>query len=148
MPITLNDVKPISLCITTEELLDTKRFLLNFCDGLIARSKDNRLIEDLTAIKRELNSFRTQPRFFNGYKTIITNNIDKILALVTSRYYKNSPKKVERIAMDGKDIIKKILRKNNFEEMLGLESEFKSKITLPIYQLFIDDMKRSNIQVI
>ncbi len=111
MPITLNDVKPISLCITTEELLDSKRFLYNFCDTLIMRGKDNRLREDLECVKKEMNDFRTQLRFLNGYRTVIINNIDKIMALIDSRYYKIDPVKVDRIKMDGKDLIKKILNR-------------------------------------
>jgi hypothetical protein len=148
MPITLNDVKPISLCITTEELLDSKRFLYNFCDTLILRGKDNRLKEDLKSVKKEMNDFRTQLRFLNGYRTVIINNIDKILALINSRYYKTDPVKIDRIAMDGKDIIKKILNVENFEGLIALEPEFKGKITLPIYQFFINEMKKSNIEVI
>jgi len=148
MPLTLHDIKPIGLCITTQELFDTKRFLLNYCDGLIIRGKDVHLKDDLTRFKRELNAFRTQRKFFDGYKAIIVSNIDKILGLVTSRYSKSEPNKVERITMDGKNLIKKILITDNFEKILGMEGEFKSKITLPIYQLFINDLKKSKIQVI
>jgi len=31
MPLTMHDIKPIGLCITTQELFDTKKFLLNYC---------------------------------------------------------------------------------------------------------------------
>jgi hypothetical protein len=50
--------------------------------------------------------------------------------------------------MNSKDLIKKILETNNFEEILDLEVEFKSKIVLPIYELFINDLKRSKINII
>jgi len=114
--LTLNDIKPIGLCITTQELFDTKRFLYNYCDGLILRSKDSNLVNDLTAFKRELNSLRTQIKYLAGFKAIVTSNIDKI--------------------------------PNNFEDILAMENEFKSKITLPVYELFIKSLKRSKINII
>jgi len=146
--LTLNDIKPIGLCITTQELFDTKRFLYNYCDGLILRSKDTNLVNDLTAFKRELNSMRTQIKYLAGFKAIVTSNIDKILGIATSRYSRDEPKMVERLVMNGKSMIKKILMANNFEDILAMEGEFKSKITLPVYELFIKSLKRSKIDVI
>lgn len=148
MALTLNDIKPIGLCITTQELFDTKRFLYNYCDGLILRSKDANLVNDLTTFKRELNSLRTQIKYLSGYKAIITSNIDKILGIATSRYSKDEPRMVEQLVMNGKNMIKKILAANNFEDILAMEGEFKSKITLPVYELFIKSLKRSKINVI
>jgi hypothetical protein len=148
MALTLNDIKPIGLCITTQELFDTKRFLYNYCDGLIIRSKDDQLVNELTVFKRDLNTFRTQLKFLNGYKAIITSNIDKILGIATSRYSKDEPKMVEQLVMNGKDIIKKTLRTNSFEDILAMENEFKSKVTLPVYELFIKSLKKSDINVI
>jgi len=148
MPITLNDIKPIGLCITTQELFDTKKFLLNYCDSLILRGRDIALTNDLTSIKRELNSFRAKVKFLDGYKAIITNNIDKILSLISSRYEREQPREVERIMMDGKGIIKKVLKTRSFEEILGMESEFKSKVTLPVYELFLKDLKGAKINII
>jgi hypothetical protein len=148
MALTLNDIKPIGLCITTQELFDTKRFLHNYCDGLILRGKDTNLTNDLTAFKRDLNSFRAQFKFLNGYKAIITSNIDKILGIATSRYSKDEPRMVERLVMNGKDIIRKTLKANSFEEILAMEVEFKSKVTLPVYELFIKSLKRSSVNVI
>lgn len=148
MPLTLNDIKPISLCITTQELFDTKRFLLNYCDGLILRGGDVDLKSSLTDMKRQLNAFNTQRKFFDGYKAIITNNIDKILSLVSSRYLKKDPSSVRQILSNGRNLIRKVVRSNSFEEILGLENEFKSKITLPVYELFIKEMRNSKIDVI
>jgi len=148
MTLTLHDIKPIGLCITTQDLFDTKKFLHSFCDSFILRGKDVQLRNDLTVVKRELNAFRTQRKFFDGYKTIITSNIEKILCLVSSRYEKVESKGVERIVMNGKDLIKKILKTKSFEEILGLEAEFKSKITLPTYELFIHNLKRSKVNII
>ena len=73
---------------------------------------------------------------------------DKIMGLVSSRYEKKEPLGVERITMNGKDLIKKILNTDNFEGILGLEAEFKSKITLPVYELFLSDLKKSKINII
>jgi len=147
MPLTLHDVKPIGLCITTEELFDTKRFIHNYCDTLILRGKDLQLCNDLTSLKRQLNSFNTQKKFFDGYKAIITSNIDKIISLVSSRY-KYEPQQVEKIKMNAKDIIKKLLAINTFEEIFALENEFKTKVTLPTYELFIKDLKKLKENVI
>jgi hypothetical protein len=148
MALTLHDIKPIGLCITTEELFDTRRFILNYCDGLILRGNDVNLANELTKVKREMNAFRTQNKFLEGYKAIITCNIDKILGLVASRYFKVEPNKVDKIIMDGKTLVKKIINTKGFEEMPVLEAEFKSKITLPIYELFITELKKANITVI
>jgi len=148
MTLTLHDIKPIGLCITTEDLFDTKKFLHSFCDSLILRGKDIGLKNDLTAIKREMNAFMSQKKFLDGYKAIITSNIEKILCLVSSRYEKVEPRGVERITMDGKDLIKKILKTDSFEEILGLEAQFKSKITLPTYELFIHYLRRSKVNII
>lgn len=148
MVLTLNDIKPVGLCITTQELFDTKRFLQNYCDVFLLRGKDTDLMNELTIFKRDLNSFRNQLKFLSGYKAIITSNIDKIIGIVTSRYSRDEPKMVEKMIMDSKDIIKKTLKTNNFEEILAMESEFKTKITLPVYELFIKNLKKSNINVI
>jgi len=148
MALTMHDIKPIGLCVSTEELFDTRRFILNYCDGLIIRGNDQNLASELTKIKREMNTFRTQNKFLEGYKAIIACNIDKILGLVASRYAKFEPDRVEKIIMDGKNLVKKIINTKGFEEISPLESEFKSKITLPIYELFITELKKSNITVI
>jgi len=147
MPLTLHDIKPIGLCVTTEELFDTKRFIHNYCDGLILRGKDLQLCNDLTMLKRQLNAFNTQRKFFDGYKAIITSNIDKIIGLVSSRYG-YEPQDVEKIRMNAKDMIKKVIRAESFEEILGLENEFKTKVTLPTYELFIRDLKRLKEKII
>ena len=148
MTLTLHDIKPIGLCITTEDLFDTKKFLYSFCDSLILRGKDITLKNNLTTMKREMNAIMSRNKFFDGYKAIITSNIEKILCIVSSRYDRVEPKTVERIMMNGKDLIKKILKTNSFEEILSLESEFKTKISLPTYELFLTGLKRSKVDII
>jgi hypothetical protein len=148
MVLTLNKIRPIGICLTTQELFDTKRFLYNYCDTLILKGKDEQLRNDLIKVKRELNSLTTQRKFLDGYKAILTSNIEKITCLITSRYETSEPESVRKIKMDSKDLIKKILNSNNFEQILGLESEFKSKITLPIYELFLGELKKSKVNII
>jgi hypothetical protein len=148
MSLTLHDIKPIGLCISTLELFDTKRFLLNYCDGLVLRGDDVRLKNKITNMRRELNSIRGQPKFLEGYKAILVSNIDKIIALVDSRYAKTFSEDVGLVKKSGNGLIDKILGANNFEEIMILENSFKSNVVLPTHRLFIDDLKRSRIQIV
>ena len=148
MTVTLNDSKPIGLCVATEELFDTKRFLLNYCDGLIMMDKDLNLKNKLVAVKRELNSFNSQHKFFQGSKAIILSNMDKIIGLVASRYPSAANPQSDRVVADGKAIIGKILNASNFDDIAVLEAEFKGKITLPTYKLFISNLRKSSVDII
>jgi len=148
MPLTLHDITPIGLCIATQDLFDARRFQSNFCDNLILRSKDKELGPKLTSLKRELNSTAMEREFLNGHKTAIISNIDKILGLVSSRYMKIDFRVAENVFSSGKELIKKVLVCETFRDIGRLESEFKSKITLPVYELFIGYMKKANISII
>jgi hypothetical protein len=141
MAVTLNDLTPISLCIATEELFDAKRFLQNFCDNLLLRARDQQLEPLIMSLKHELNNPTAQKKFFDGYKAILLNNIDKILSLVSGRYSRIDLKAVESIVKEGKELMRKILLANNFLEVSELHSTFKSKVFLPTYQLFLTSMK-------
>lgn len=141
MTVTLNDLTPVSLCIATEELFDAKRFVQNFCDNLLLRARDRELEPLITNFKRELNNPTVQKKFFDGYKAVLLNNIDKVLSLVAGRYSKMDFKAVERIVKEGKSLIQKILLANNFLEIAELHPTFKSKIFLPTYQLFLASVK-------
>lgn len=147
MALTMHDTKPIGLCLATQELLDTKRYLLNFCDGLILRGNDPQLKRKLELVKRELNTFRTKQKFLEGHKAVIVSNIDKIIGLV-DRYSKVSPDKANKVKNNGKALIQKVLNVDSFDKIYQLESEFKKDITLPIYQMFTNDLKRSNIRMV
>ncbi|MEM5766290.1 MAG: hypothetical protein QW423_01490 [Candidatus Aenigmatarchaeota archaeon] len=136
MVLTLNDLMPISLCIVTQELLDTKRFRNNFCDFTIFKYKDLKFIGKIIETKRQLNSFSLEKNFLEGHKTIILSNIDKIISLVVSRYVNLDSRVVEKIVEDCKDIMGKILDVENFGQLASLEPEFRSKITLKVYELF------------
>jgi len=148
MPLTMHDIKPIGLCITTQELFDTKKFLLNYCDNCLLRSGDPHLINKINALKRDMNSIRTQTKFLDGYKTVIINNIDKIIALVESRYAKTFSDDVQLVKQSGKNLIEKVMNATSFDEIATLEDVFKSNIVLPTYRLFIDDMKKAKINIV
>lgn len=142
MPLTLHDITPVGLCIATQDLFDAKRFQSNFCDNLLLRAKDKKLEPKLIKLKRELNSMMTQRKFLDGHRTVIVSNIDKILALV-ARYAKMDLSLTESIIENGKELIEKVLAADSFEGIAELEPAFKSKITLPVYELFIKYTKRS-----
>jgi hypothetical protein len=139
--ITLNDLTPVSLCIATDELFDAKRFVQNFCDNLLLRDRDSSIEPLIRALKNDLNNAELQKKFFDGYKAVIINNLDKIIALVASRYSKIDVRTVESIVKEGKALIKKVMLVNSFEQMAELQSVFKAKVFLPTYQLFLASVK-------
>ncbi|MCS7105858.1 MAG: hypothetical protein NZ942_00880 [Candidatus Aenigmarchaeota archaeon] len=145
MPITLADITPIALCISTQELFDAKRFQLNFCDNLLLRAKDEVLEPTLTKIKRELNTKALEKKFLDGYKVVIISNIDKILGLVASRYAKIDLKLTQNVITEGKDLIERVSSAQSFEEIAKLEPIFKSKITLPVYEMFSSYLKQARV---
>ncbi len=148
MALTLHDITPIGLCIATQDLFDAKRFKQNFCDNLLLRARDKILEPKIISLKRELNSFATEKRFLEGYKVVIINNMDKILSITSSRYVSTDLRMVESIVFNGKKLMEKVLSAGNFETIASLESEFKSKITLVIYELFIKSLKQSKISIV
>jgi hypothetical protein len=143
MTLTLSDITPMGLCIATQDLFDAKRFQQNFCDNLILRARDKNLEPKLSMLKRELSSTMTEKKFLEGHKTAIINNIDKILSLVSSRYSQIDFRLVQNIVLDGKQLIDKVLYAENFSNIAALEPLFKSKVTLPTYELFIASLKRA-----
>jgi len=142
MSITIHDVMPVGLCLATQELIDARRFRQNFCDNILLRSQDRSLEPSLTRLKRELNSMATEQRFIDGHKTAIVGNIDKIISLI-SRYSQSDLNTTEAIIADSKAMIAKVLRCGNFDAIAALEPEFKSKVTLPVYSLFMGQLKRT-----
>lgn len=145
MPITLADITPVALCISTQELFDAKRFQLNFCDNLLLRARDEILEPTLTKIKREINTKGLEKKFLEGYKAVIISNIDKILGLVASRYAKIDLKLSQSVITEGKDLIEKVSSAESFEEIAKLEPIFKSKITLPVYEMFLSYLKQTGV---
>lgn len=145
MPITLADITPVALCISTQDLFDAKRFQLNFCDNLLLRAKDEILEPTLVKIKRELNTKGLEKKFLEGYKIVIISNIDKIIGIVVSRYSKIDLKLAQSIVIEGKDLIERVNLANSFEDIAKLEPVFKSKITLPVYEMFLSYLKQSGV---
>lgn len=138
--ITMQEIEPLALCMATQQLFD-KRYRSNFADNMIFRSKDVNLEPALLKIKREMNSGMTERKYLEGHKMNIINNIDRIAAFVL-RYASVNVREVEAIVANAKDIIKKVLAANTFDEIGNLEDDFKRRITLPVYGLFTEKSKQ------
>lgn len=141
MALTIHDLTPISLCIATQELFDAKRYKLNFCDYLLLRARDQKLEPRLVEMKRDLNSILSRERFLDGHKAAIISNIDKIISLVASRYLRVDLKVTQEVVANAKELLAKVMYASSFEEIAALEPDFRSKVTLPVYQLFATEMK-------
>jgi hypothetical protein len=148
MALTLNDITPIGLCIVTQELMDTRKFQNGFCDNTIMKTRDEELQTKLTSIKRELNSYATENKFLQGHKAVIVNNMDKINALVISRFFQQDLKAVESIVAHSKDLMARVLGASSFQDISVLEPTFRSKVSLPVYDLFLQYMRKSNIPMV
>ncbi len=144
MGITLTDITPVGLCISTQELLDGKRFQQNFCDNVLLRMRDKNLESIVLPVKRELSSSTYQKKFLEGHKTAIVSNIDKIISL-SSRYAVFDVRTVENVITEGKEMIKRVLLSESFEKLAELEPVFRSKITLQVYSLFSESLKRQKV---
>ncbi|MCD6403060.1 MAG: hypothetical protein J7K98_01885 [Candidatus Aenigmarchaeota archaeon] len=140
--LTLHDALPLGLCLTTQELLDVKKFLLNFCDGILLKSNDEVLKRKIANVKRELNAFKVQQKFLEGYKAVVLNNLDRIMNLVVSRFSGVDEREVENIINKAKQLMNKVLNAQSFEDLIGLDQEFKKDITLPVYELYLKAEKR------
>jgi len=136
MSLTLSDLAPIGLCIATQDLFDAKRFRNNFCDFILLRARDMKFSTNIIEIKRQLNSSSMEKKFLEGHKTAIMSNTDKIISIITSRYVNIDARRVERIVENAKNLIGKVLMAETFEQISVLEPEFKSNITLPVFELF------------
>jgi len=148
MALTLNDITPVGLCVVTQDLFDAKRFQNGFCDNTIMKTRDESLQDKLVSVKRELNSYSTEKKFLDGHKSIIVSNLDKISALVISRFGEQDLKSVESIVAHSKDLMHKVLNASTFEEIAALETTFRTKVSLPVYDLFLQYMKRSKIPMV
>lgn len=143
MHITMSDMMPVGLCLATHELFDARRFQKNFCDHSLLRVRSSAIEDDLWPMKKELNSSDYQKKYIEGHKAVIVSNIDKILSLATARYPSLNLRSMESIVSDGRSLMKKVIRASSFEDIALLEPDFKSKIVLPVYGLFLEHMKRT-----
>lgn len=143
MHITMSDMMPVSLCLATHELFDASRFRKNFCDYTLLRSRSSGMEDLIWPIKKELGASEYQRKYIEGHKAIIISNIDKILALATTRYAALNLRSMEALVNDGKILMKKVMQANEFSDITMLEPTFKSKILLPVYELFLESTKRT-----
>ncbi|MBI2084731.1 MAG: hypothetical protein HYT70_03935 [Candidatus Aenigmarchaeota archaeon] len=144
MALAMQEITPLGLCISTQDLIDGRRFQQNFCDNLLLRDRDRELHAKLMPIKRDLNS-KVQNRYLDGHKIAIVSNIDKIIAVVSSRYAEIDLNLVDSIVFNGKLLIHKVLNSESFDKIAELEPVFKSKITLPVYDLFVRNSEKRNL---
>lgn len=148
MTLTLHDITPVGLCLATQDLFDARRFQSNFCDNILMRSNDVGLQDKIVKVKRELNSFMTEKKFLEGHKAAIVNNIDKIISLVSSRFAEMDLRATENVVLHSKDLMEKVLVAQTFDEISFLHNDFKSNVTLPVYDLFLKQMKRSDVRMV
>ena len=67
---------------------------------------------------------------------------------MTNRYQSVDSIEVGKIVKEGKEIIKRVFYAGTFEQIAGIENDFKREVALPINRLFIELMKRSKVSVI
>jgi len=139
--LTMQEIEPLAMCIATQQLLD-RRFRSSFGDNIILRDRDRELEPWLLKIKREMNIAQTEMKYLEGHKMNIINNIDKILILAT-RFARVDMRMTENVIKNGKDIIRNVILAESFDQIGQLESAFKSQITLPVYELYVKQMKET-----
>ena len=144
MTLTMADITPVGLCIATQELFDARRFRQNFGDNVLLRMKDRGIEDIITPFKRELTSDMSEKKFLHGHKAVIASNIDKILSL-SARYASINATSVGTIVRDGKELMKKVLFAESFDEIANLEPTFRSKVSLSMYSLFLEYSKRHKL---
>lgn len=138
--ITMQEMEPMAVCMVTQQMFDRK-FRSNFADNMLLRDRDSSLEPLLLRIKREMNSGMTEAKYLQGHKMNIVGNIDRIMAL-SLRFTSIDLRKVEELVKSGKDIMRKVINADSFEEIASMEGDFKSQIMLPMYELNIAKSKR------
>jgi len=139
--LTMQEIEPLAMCIATQQLLD-RRFRSDFGDNIILRDRDRELEPWLLKIKREMNTAQTESKYLEGHKMNVINNIDKILILA-ARFARVDMRMTEGVIKSGKDIIRRVILAESFDQIGQLESTFKSQITLPVYELYVKHTKES-----
>ena len=143
MHITMTDMMPVGLCLATNELFDAVRYQRNFCDHTLLRARGSGMESTLTPLKKELNSSDYQKKYLEGHKAAIVSNIDKILSIASARYAKMNFRSIEALTIHGRSLMNKVIAAESFQELSFLQPTFKSKITLVVYEMFIEYNKRS-----
>ncbi len=139
--INLADLEIISYCQAVQELLDSSRFRKGFSDNILLKFKVTEIETQIKKLKNEL--LITSPsKFFPGYKIVIIDFLDRIIALVNSRFSNINLAKVKEIEAYCKDLMKKILNATSFEEIENYKEYFKRNIYLNVYELFLEYIKK------
>jgi len=132
--ITMQEMEPLAYCMVTQQMFD-RRFRAAFCDNTLLRERDLKLEPELLRIKREMNSGMTERKYLEGHKANILNNLDRIVTLV-ARYAKADVHGTEAVMRNGKEMMRKVLAVESFDELSSMEAEFKTKILLAVYELY------------
>ena len=144
----MHDVAPVGLCIVTQDLLDIRRYKGDFGDFMMLRMKDKNIEMQIFDLKRQLNSRTSEMKFLEGHKAVIVSNIDKIISLVSSRYSQINLRQTEKIIEAAKDVMSRVMMASNFDQIAELEPVFRSKVTLPVYDLFVDYLKTQSLRLV
>ena len=137
--ITMQEMEPLALCIVTQQMFD-RHFNAAFCDNMLLRERDLKLEPELMRMKREMSSGMTGRKYLEGHKADILNNLDRIVALVP-RYAKSDMHGVEAVVRNGKEMMHKVLSAESFEDLSSMDAEFKTKILLAVYELYLRHSK-------
>ena len=143
MHITMTDMMPVSLCLSTNELFDAIRYQKNFCDHTLLRARGGGMESTISPLKKELNSSDYQKKYLEGHKAVIVSNIDKILSLSAARYSKSNLRSIESLTVQGRSLMNKVIAAESFQEISFLQPTFKSKIMLVVYEMFLEYNKRT-----
>jgi len=144
----MHDVAPLGFCLATQDLFDARRYRGNFGDFTLLRMKNKRLEPQIYDLKRQLNSRAMEPKFLEGHKAVIVSNIDKIISLVSARYVQTNFRMAEKVIEDAKDLMSRVMLATSFDQIAELEPNFRSKVTLPVYELFVEYMKSHGLRLI
>ncbi|MCX6820586.1 MAG: hypothetical protein NT016_01400 [Candidatus Aenigmarchaeota archaeon] len=132
--ITMQEMEPLAYCMVTQQMFD-RRFRMAFCDNTLLRERDMTLEPELLRMKREMNSGMTERKYLEGHKANILNNLDRIVVLV-ARYAKSDVHGTEAVMRNGKEMMRKVLAVESFDELSSMDAEFKTKILLAVYELY------------
>ena len=82
---------------------------------------------------------------YNKSNELIVNNLHKKLVDQKVGYIASKPVVVKS---EDEELMDKVIFAESFEDIARLEPEFKSKIMLPVYSLFIKAMKRDKVSFV
>lgn len=141
--ITLSEIKPLALALSTYELFEGKKIKLDFGSIILLKYKDPYTEKILNEYKKDLLLSSTSKKFVEGLKLVIIYNLDRIIGLAHSRFDRLNPARVKEIEMKAKNLIKRVNEEVfSINDLEKLKDDFKRDILLPIYQLFNELRKK------